>query len=183
MNSKHHLPKWGVAGLALFLGACTVMPTGPSVMVLPGTGQPFDRFRADDVECRQYAHYQIGGKTAGDAAKESAVTSAAVGTAVGALAGAAIGGNSKGAAIGAGAGLLMGSATGSDASRASTVGTQRQYDNAYIQCMYAKGHRVPVPANMSYSAPVRSSVQSQPQDPSIPPPPPGAPPPAPSGVR
>ena len=97
----------------------------------------------------------------------------------GALAGAAIGGDSKGAAIGAGAGLLMGSATGTDASRASTVGTQRQYDNAYIQCMYAKGHRVPVPANMSYSAPVRSPVQSQPRDPSIPPPPPGAPPPPP----
>ncbi len=183
MNTKNHLPKWGVAGLALLLGACTVMPTGPSVMVLPGTGQPFERFRADDMECRQYAHYQIGGKTAGDAAKESAVTSAAVGTAVGALAGAAIGGNSKGAAIGAGAGLLMGSATGSDASRASTIGTQRQYDNAYIQCMYAKGHRVPVPANMSYSGPGRSSLQSQPQDPSIPPPPPGAPPPAPGSVR
>ncbi len=183
MSEKRYLPKLGLLGAALLLGACTVIPTGPSVMVLPGTGQPFERFRADDMECRQYAQYQIGGKTAGDAAKESAVTSAAVGTAVGALAGAAIGGDSKGAAIGAGAGLLMGSATGTDASRASTVGTQRQYDNAYIQCMYAKGHRVPVPANMSYSAPVRSPVQSQPRDPSIPPPPPGAPPPPPGGSK
>ncbi len=180
MSQFIRLPRWILLGSVLLLGACTVMPTGPSVMVLPGTGQPFDRFRGDDVECRQYANYQIGGKTAGDAAKESAVSSAAVGTAVGALAGAAIGGNSKGAAIGAGAGLLLGSATGTDASRASTLGTQRQYDNAYIQCMYAKGHRVPVPANMSYSPPVRSSVQNQPQDPAIPPPPPGAPPPPPS---
>jgi len=177
MNSKNHLPKWGVAGLALLLGACTVIPTGPSVMVLPGSGQPFERFRADDMECRQYAQYQIGGKTAGDAANESAVTSPAVGTAVGALAGAAIGGNSKGAAIGAGAGLLMGSATGADASRASTVGTQRQYDNAYIQCMYAKGHRVPVPANMAYPQAVRNN------DPGIPPPPPGLPPPPPVNVK
>lgn len=183
MNEKKHMPKLAVASFALLLGACTVMPTGPSVMVLPGAGQPFERFRADDMDCRQYAQYQIGGKTAGDAAKESAVTSAAVGTAVGALAGAAIGGNSKGAAIGAGAGLLMGSATGTDASRASTVGTQRQYDNAYIQCMYAKGHRVPVPGNMSYSAPVRSQTPVQPQDPSIPPPPPGAPPPPPANIR
>lgn len=183
MNEKRHRPKLGVLGAALLLGACTVIPTGPSVMVLPGTGQPFERFRADDMECRQYAQYQIGGKTAGDSAKESAITSAAVGTAVGALAGAAIGGDSKGAAIGAGAGLLMGSATGTDASRASTVGTQRQYDNAYIQCMYAKGHRVPVPANMSYSSPVRSSVQTKPQDPAIPPPPPGAPPPPPGSLR
>lgn len=178
-----HFPRWAVLGSVALLGACTVMPTGPSVMVLPGTGQPFERFRADDIDCRQYAHYQIGGKTAGDAAKESAVTSAAVGTAVGALAGAAIGGNSKGAAIGAGAGLLLGSATGSDSSRASTVGTQRQYDNAYIQCMYAKGHRVPVPANMSYSPPARSSLQNQPQDPAIPPPPPGSPPPPPANIR
>ncbi|WP_295006596.1 YMGG-like glycine zipper-containing protein [uncultured Dechloromonas sp.] len=175
--------RWAAIGSVVFLGACTVLPTGPSVMVLPGTGQPFERFRADDVDCRQYAQYQIGGKTAGDAAKESVVTSAAVGTAVGALAGAAIGGNSKGAAIGAGAGLLMGSATGTDASRASTAGTQRQYDNAYIQCMYAKGHRVPVPANMSYSAPVRSQAQAQQQDTSIPPPPPGSPPPPPASAR
>ena len=145
-----------VLGIALLLGACTVMPTGPSVMVLPGTGQNFDRFRADDMDCRQFAYYQVGGKTAQDGARESAITSAAVGTAVGALAGAAIGGNGQGAAIGAGAGLLMGSAVGSDSARASGVGTQRQYDNAYIQCMYSKGHRVPVPANMSYSAPVRA---------------------------
>ena len=162
-----------VLGIALLLGACTVMPTGPSVMVLPGTGQNFDRFRADDMDCRQFAYYQVGGKTAQDGARESAITSAAVGTAVGALAGAAIGGNGQGAAIGAGAGLLMGSAVGSDSARASGVGTQRQYDNAYIQCMYSKGHRVPVPANMSYSAPVRA------QDAGIPPPPPGSPPPPP----
>jgi len=165
-----------VLGAALLLGACTVIPTGPSVMVLPGTGQPFERFRADDMECRQYAQYQIGGKTAGDSAKESAITSAAVGTAVGALAGAAIGGDSKGAAIGAGAGLLMGSATGTDASRASTVGTQRQYDNAYIQCMYVKGHSVPVPANMAYP---QRTVSPANTGAGIPPPPPGTPPPPP----
>lgn len=176
MADTHVFPKLGVLGAALLLGACTVMPTGPTVMALPGTGQGFDRFRADDAECRQYAHFQIGGKTAGDSARESAVTSAVVGTAVGALAGAAIGGN-QGAAVGAGAGLVMGSAAGSDASRASGTGTQRQYDTAYIQCMYSKGHRVPVPANMSYSAPVRA------QDAGIPPPPPGSPPPPPGNAK
>jgi hypothetical protein len=161
-----------VAG-AVLLGACTVLPTGPSVLTLPGTGQSIERFREDDQYCRQYAHVQIGGKTAGDAAKESAVTSAAVGTVVGAVAGAAIGGGGRGAATGAGVGLLMGSAVGSDAARASGVGTQRQYDNAYIQCMYSKGHRVPVPAGMAYPKPVRSGEAD------IPPPPPGAPPPPP----
>lgn len=163
-----------VAGV-LLLGACTVMPSGPSVMVLPGTGQSIERFRDDENLCRQYAHYQIGGKSAGQAARESAVSSAVVGTAIGAAAGAAIGGR-EGAAIGAGTGLLVGSAAGSDAARSSGVGTQRQYDNAYIQCMYSKGHRVPVPGNMAYPKPVRAT------DAGIPPPPPGTPPPPPPGA-
>lgn len=165
----------GLLAGALALTACTVMPTGPTVMVLPGSGQPIESFRADDGYCREYAYIQIGGKTAEQASRESAVTSAAVGTAVGALAGAAIGGGKQGAAVGAGAGLLMGSAVGSDTARSSGYGTQRQYDNAYVQCMYSKGHRVPVSGNMvAPSRPVRSS------DAGIPPPPPGSPPPPPS---
>lgn len=163
----------GIPSVLLLLGACTVIPTGPSVMTLPGTGQSIERFREDDVVCREYAYVQIGGKTSQQAAQQSAVTSAAVGTAVGAVAGAAIGGNAQGAAVGAGAGLLMGSAVGADAARTSGYGTQRQYDNAYIQCMYAKGHRVPVPGNVTYSRPVKAA------DAGIPPPPPGAPPPPP----
>src|SRR5574340_111702 len=97
-------------GLAL-LAACTTVPTGPNVLVLPGTGKSFDQFRADDYECRQYAYGQVSGMTANRAATDSAVTSAAVGTAVGAAAGAAINGG-HGAAVGAGAGLLLGSAAG-----------------------------------------------------------------------
>lgn len=174
MAEKMSLIKQSTAVVGmLLLGACTVIPTGPNVMVLPGTGQTVERFRADDAFCRNDAFTLIGGKTAGQAAQQSAVTSAAVGTAVGALAGAAIGGDARGAAVGAGAGVLMGSAVGADAARVSGVGTQRQYDNAYIQCMYAKGHRVPVPANMAYPRAVRAT------DAGIPPPPPGAPPPPP----
>jgi hypothetical protein len=164
-----------IAAGALALGACTVMPAGPSVMVLPGTGRTMDSFRADDVACRDYAYVQIGGRTAQDAATQSAVASAAVGTAVGAAAGAAFGG-SQGAAVGAGTGLLFGSAVGAGTASASGYGSQRQYDNAYIQCMYAKGHRVPVPGNVTYSAPVRATEAG------IPPPPPGLPPPPPPGA-
>ncbi len=116
----------GIPSTLLLLGACTVIPTGPSVMTLPGTGQSIERFREDDAICREYAFVQIGGKTSQQAAQQSAVTSAAVGAAVGAVAGAAIGGNAQGAAVGAGAGLLMGSAVGTDAARASGYGTQRQ---------------------------------------------------------
>jgi len=36
-----------VAPLALILGACATVPTGPSVMVLPGSSKTFDQFRFD----------------------------------------------------------------------------------------------------------------------------------------
>lgn len=168
----------GLVAGTLVVGACTVLPTGPSVMVLPGTGQTIERFREDDADCRRFAHYQIGGRSAEQAAQQSAVTSAAVGTAVGAVAGAALGGR-DGAAVGAGTGLLVGSVAGSDAARSSGYGTQRQYDNAYIQCMYSKGHRVPVAASMA-SQPRAARITSEAVVP--PPPPPGSPPPPPPGL-
>lgn len=174
MQNAFSKPMGLLAGACL-LGACTVMPTGPSVMVLPGSGQSIEHFRDDDAYCRRFAFQQIGGQSAEETARKSAVTSAAVGTAVGAVAGAAIGGR-DGAAFGAGSGLLVGSVAGSEAAQGSRIGTQRQYDNAYIQCMYAKGHRVPVPGNMSQRA-----IKAE--DAGLPPPPPGLPPPPPPGVK
>jgi len=152
----------------LLLGACVSMPKGPSVMVLPGTGKSFDQFRYDDVECRQFADVQIGGTSPSDAAADSAAKSAVVGTAIGAAAGAALGGRS-GAAAGAGGGLLIGSAAGAGAGETSAYGLQRRYDYAYIQCMYAKGHKVPVSGRLTSS--------SQPGPSYVPPPPPPPPPP------
>lgn len=152
------------------LGACATRPTGPAVMVLPGTGKGFDQFRFDESGCRQYAYEQVGGLTPSRAADESAVRSAAVGTALGAAAGAAIDGGS-GAATGAGIGLLAGGLAGSGAAHASAYDAQHRYDNAYIQCMYAKGHKVPVAGRFTSS----SSPPGRYYPP--PPPPPGAPPP------
>ncbi len=157
----------------LSVAACTTIPTGPSVMVMPGTGKSFDQFRADDADCRQFAYSQVGGATANEAAVDSGVKSAVVGATVGALAGAAMGGH-QGAGVGAGVGLLAGSAAGAGAGQASGYGSQHRYDNAYIQCMYAKGDRVPVYGRM----------MSEPQRTGYPPPPPGsayAPPPPPPG--
>ena len=142
------------------------MPSGPSVLVLPGSGKSFDQFRLDDTVCRQYAYEQVGGLTPGQAASQSAVSSAAVGTAVGAATGAAIGGG-EGAAVGAGAGLAGGSVVGAGAGQASGYDVQRRYDYAYVQCMYAKGHRVPVPAQFIAAPPHTAG-----------PPPPPAPPPS-----
>ncbi len=42
------------------LSACTVIPTGPRVLVLPAVGKPMDVFQADEVGCRSYAQQQIG---------------------------------------------------------------------------------------------------------------------------
>jgi hypothetical protein len=162
----------GVLGLA----ACASVPSGPSVMVLPGTGKSFDQFRLDDATCRQYANQQVGGATPGSAATDSGVRTAVVGTAIGAAAGAVIAGRG-GAAVGAGTGLLVGSVAGAGAGEGSYYAVQRRYDFSYQQCMYANGHRVPVSGRFVTSAPNPHYPPSAP-----PPPPPGAAPPPPPGA-
>lgn len=164
------------ASAVLLLAGCAVAPSGPSLMALPGSGKNFEQFRADDADCRQYAQYQIGGSDANQAAANAGVRSAAVGTVVGAVAGAAIGGHGS-AGVGAGTGLLVGSMAGSGAAQSSAYASQRNYDNAYVQCMYAKGHQVPVSG-----ATARSRAQAPAAAPaaaSYPPPPPGYVPPGP----
>jgi hypothetical protein len=168
MNSRFRL---SVAAVTLALTACVSTPTGPSVMALPGSGKSFDQFRLDEMDCRQYSSAQVGGATANDATTDSAVKSGVLGAVLGGVAGAAIGGDSRGAATGAGVGLLGGAAIGSDAARGSGGEVQRRYDNAFVQCMYAKGHKVPVNGQLTESPDRRSTTP--------PPPPPGTPPPPP----
>jgi len=163
---------------ALSLAACTTMPSGPGILVLPGTGKTFEQFRADDYECRQFAQSQVGGNTPDNAAAESGVRSAALGTVLGAAAGAAINGG-RGAAVGAGTGLAVGGLAGTGSGQASSYTLQQRYDFGYQQCMYAKGHRVPVAAgSFMTQTPRQSAAPSRPSTPP-PPPPPGAPPPPP----
>ncbi len=157
----------------LLVAACASTPTGPGVMVLPGSGKSFDQFRADDYECRQYAQMQIGGPTANQAAVDSGVASAAVGTAIGAAAGAALGG-SRGAAAGAGVGLAGGALAGTGAAEVSGRTAQQRYDIGYQQCMYAKGHKIPMAASRYDRRPAYRDNTPPP-----PPPPAGTPPPPP----
>ena len=125
---------------ALVLGGCATFPTGPSVMVLPPPGKPFEQFQADDAVCRGWAGQQIGA-TAQETANQNTAIGAVAGTAMGAALGAAIGaasGNAgAGAAIGAASGLLGGTAVGANAGQAYGWEAQRRYDMAYQQCMYA----------------------------------------------
>ena len=165
------------ASSLLLVAGCASVPAGPTMMAPPGTGKSFEQFRADDAECRGFAQYQVGGGGADQAAVDAGVRSAAVGTVVGAVAGAAIGGR-DGAGVGAGTGLLLGSMAGAGAAQGSAYATQRNYDNAYLQCMYAKGQRVPVSAAMARGRVQAPAAQTAPAGP---PPGPSYPPPPPPG--
>lgn len=153
----------------LLLGACMTMPSGPSILVLPGTGKGFDQFRADDLDCKQYASSQVGGATSNQVAADSVAKSAALGAVIGAAAGAAMGGHG-GTGAGAGAGLAVGAMAGSGAGNTSAYGLQQRYDYAFQQCMYAKGHKVPVSGRLE---------SLRPAAPAYTPPPPNQPPPPP----
>lgn len=83
------------------LDGCSTMPSGPSVLALPGTGKSFDVFHDDDLACRQFVRNQIPTSQEEPDSKEEA---------------------------------------------------QQNYDIVYIQCMYGKGHRVPVPEELMYGA-------------------------------
>jgi hypothetical protein len=147
-------------GSAMLLAGCVVMPTAPMVTVFPGTGKPFDQFHADDANCRNYAYSMVAGpsQAATNAAAANAAAGTALGAAAGALIGAATGSAGTGAAIGAGTGLLFGSAAGSNVLGYSYYDLQRQYDTAYVQCMYARGNRVPARMyGRPYSAPMYSA--------------------------
>ena len=177
------------------LSACATVPTGPSVMALPGTGKNFDQFQADEWSCRQWAERQTGTTPDQNAAANTvggAVVGTVIGAALGAAIGAAAGSPATGAAVGAGAGLFGGTAVGASNAYAASGTVQRRYDNAYVQCMYAKGHKVPVPARAAaagaYRAPASTYRTPPPPPPpppvdklDVPPPPIGAPPPPPPG--
>ncbi len=156
---------------SILLGACASIPNGPSTMALPGNGKSFDQFQVDDQSCRGFALNQIGGATANQASNDSFAKTAVLGTALGAVVGAAAGGG-RGAGVGAATGLAMGSVVGAAEADATGYSTQARYDNAYNQCMYAKGHQVAVSASMARRM-TSTPVNSAPVYYVPPPPPPG----------
>lgn len=177
------------ASILLIIGmlatGCATMPSGPSVMVLPGTGKRFEQFQDDDFVCRQWTAQYLG-ITPGQMSATGAARDAAIGTVLGAAAGAAIGAAAgspaTGAAVGAGAGLLGGTAVGAGRAEGSSYELQRRYDMAYMQCMYAKGNQIPVSrgSQPAYTAPPPPPA---PLPPGVPPPPSGTPPSPPPSSR
>ncbi len=117
---------------ASVLGACTSMPSGPSVMALPGTNKSLDQFRGDDITCRQFALGQVSGVSSHQASTTATASHPAPGTS-------------------------STSYAGDDA--------QQQYDAAYVQCMYASGHRVPVYSPMIAAPPATPPANYKPNTP------------------
>jgi hypothetical protein len=163
------------------LGGCALTPSGPSVMVLPGTHKSTAQYQSDGQVCQQQAQAQVAPTV--EAANNQAAASAIVGTAIGAAFGALVGyyggyGGRGGyghyaqqaTAWGAGTGLLYGGAVGGAGSQAANPGLQQRYDVAYMQCMYAHGNQIPGQASARQRAPA-------PPPPPPPPPPPGYTPP------
>jgi len=107
--------------LAAALAACSTIPAGPSVLVLPGSDKDFQHFRDDDLACRQIVQAQL-------VSVKNELSSREEG--------------------------------------------QQRYDIDYIQCMYGKGHRVPVPGGLSYDT---RQDWHPPPPPQLPPPPPAEP--------
>ncbi|WP_199155337.1 glycine zipper family protein [Chromobacterium sp. ASV23] len=128
--------------LSPLLAACTTLPTGPTVAVMPAPGKPFEVFVQEEQLCRSYAAGSIG-VNGNDASAANLAGNMALGTVVGAAAGTLIGGNHQGAGVGAGVGLLAGTAAGSGNGAYAGYDAQMRYNIAYQQCMYAKGNQLP----------------------------------------
>jgi hypothetical protein len=129
---------------------------GPTVQVMPGPGKTFDVFQADNASCKTFAADQVKGQA--DAANQRAIGTALLTTALGAGVGAA-GGNlagdaGGGAALGGALGAGSGAAIGATNNAGDQMNIQGQYDNAFSQCMYAKGEQVPGYAPVRVASPV-----------------------------
>lgn len=176
----------GATALVLLAG-CATVPSGPAVNALPGSRKTAEQYYADDAACRARAQAFFGpasAQPANEVAAANVVGGTLLGAAVGALIGAAFGDAGTGAAIGAGTGLLGGSAAAANVSGYSTFELQATYDREYLQCMFARGHRVPgravvyrpgSPANGYVPPSTPPSAGFPPRDT---PPPPGVAPPA-----
>jgi hypothetical protein len=127
---------------------------------MPGPGKSFEAFQADQSDCKTYAATQVQGQAehANQRAVGAALLTTLLGAGVGAGAGAPWGAAGQGAGAGAAAGAAVGTAVGANMSANEQVGIQVQYDNAFSQCMFAKGEMVPgfappAPAAVATAAP------------------------------
>jgi hypothetical protein len=138
-------------GAALMLGACaTVRPSGPAVIVVPGSGKDFAAFQQDDTICRRHmaANTGYGDLALPHTQGSNAGTTGEAGTAW-------VAGKTGG--VGTAAGAPPGS--GTTAANASGASTPEPPDetipnqSGYLQCMAARGDTVrPEPTGYAETA-------------------------------
>jgi outer membrane lipoprotein SlyB len=119
------------ASLWLLAGCATTQPWTPVVDTYGNSRAQF--VHRDTEECRQMAR-QVSGHSPNQAAR-GAVTGGLIGAAGGAALGAALGNAGRGAAIGAAAG-------GIGQGVRSGAGAERNFQQAFNNCMRGRGHNV-----------------------------------------
>ena len=151
---------------ALILVACANVPMGPMVHVLPPPHKAFETFQVEQATCKQYADDQVRGQA--ERANSTGLLQGLGATAIGAGLGAAVGGG-HGAAVGTAMGATAGTVVGASTSSRQDRSIQQQYDDAYVQCMVAKGNLIPQAAPRQtviyQSAPPPTVIVTQPPPP------------------
>ena len=132
-------------GRVPLLGACATVPAGPSVMVLPGSGKPFEVFQADDDACRQWALRQSGASPNARGEQRRKRSDHRDTARRGAWRGHRRRGWQPGHRRSRRRRERAGPRHGrrGQCGRPAGMSVQRRYDIAYQQCMYAKGNQVP----------------------------------------
>ena len=139
------------------LSGCATEPMGPTTLVMPAQGKPFEVFAQDQTTCKQFADHEVGGNELTANLKEFGT--AAISTALGAGLGAALRG-ARGAGIGGALGAVAGTAMAGRGSSKDQAGLQGRYNIAYTQCMYSRGNQV---AGMGRAAPGLAQATGYPQ--------------------
>jgi hypothetical protein len=125
---------------ATLLSGCASPPMGPTAIVMPASGKPFEAFAQDQTMCKQFADGQVD--NGADMSNLRQIGTVAVSTLLGGGLGAALRG-AHGAEIGSAMGAITGAAMGGRGSAHDQNGLQNRYNLAYSQCMYARGNQVP----------------------------------------
>ena len=93
-NIKNFSKISALAMASVLVVGCATTPVGPSLTVMPAPGKPFDVFKNDDKECRDYAQNSLN-TTADEIAAKNTAKTAVIGAALGAVAGAVANGGSS----------------------------------------------------------------------------------------
>lgn len=119
--------------------ACAALPGGnsPTVEALPGGGKDMVAFNTDDIACRT---------TARTRSSENTPLTSGMGLGVGEVVASGRGKLTVRENADSTTGSVYGGAPAADAGNPTS---QQRFDTAYLQCMFSKGHKIPLKEQMS----------------------------------